>query len=164
MAYKYKFGNFTYEFVTPSNENPLRGFSRELRIIVRKNGEQRRLILRLASNGFDRLGGRYGIDVARSKFDLSKERELNKHIKGIPSKEITGELRGDILKTVKKRYKDWLYKPIPKSEKTKFLKKYTKEEIEKSKKRGERLLKSAHKKKVVRKKTAKKKPTSTKKK
>jgi hypothetical protein len=153
MAYRYKFGNFTYEFRVPSNENPLRN-NRNLEVIVRKNDKLRILILKLAVNGLDKLGGRYGIYLAKSKFDLSKERGLpvNKGYASIPSKEITGTLRNDILKTIKKRYKDWLYKPIPKYEKTKLLSKYTKSEIEKIKKSGERLLKSTRKKKVVSKK------------
>ena len=158
MAYKYKYGNFTYEFLTPSDINPID--SRPFSILVYKGDKMRRLFLkmsRVVMLPIKQHKDILGVDMKKTKFDLTKERKMNNFSYVIPSSQISKALRDDILNTFKKRYKSFIYKPMSKTAKANILKKLTKEQIETIKKRGERLLKSASKKKVIRKKVVAKK-------
>ena len=126
MAYKYKYGNFTYEFATPSDTNPIRlGFYTQLPIFVYKGDKMRRLFLKIGRTllPVKKYGDTFGVDMKKTKFDLSLERENNTSSNYellqylIPSSEITKALRDDILKSFKKRYAQFiLQKPLTKKQ------------------------------------------------
>jgi hypothetical protein len=121
MAYTYKYGNFTYKFGTPSDENPIRSYE-PLSIFVYKGDKIRKLYLKIGRTLLPvrKYGDNYGVDMKKTKFDLSKERQLNRgysKIVGLPSSEITKALRDDILKSFKKRYAQFiLQKPLTKKQ------------------------------------------------
>lgn len=119
MAYKYKYGNFTYEFSTSSDINPIR-FYQPLGIIVFKGDKIRKLYLKTGRTllPVKKYGDNFGVDMKKTKFDLSLERKRNIYANSIPSSEISKALRDDILKTFKKRYAKFiLQKPLTQKQK-----------------------------------------------
>ncbi len=141
MAYKYKFGDFTYSFLA---EKP--SFSQNFNIRVEKSKDEGSRFLMLKIVGVATSDGDIKISAKDIKFDLSAERN-NSNSRGVlPSSKITKALRENILMTFKKKYAQYIAKPMTAKAKKEMLKKYTKAEIEKAKKRGEKMLKSAKKK------------------
>jgi len=118
MAYKYKYGNFTYEFALPSTTNPIRSYE-PLPIFVYKGDKIRTLYLKTGRTllPVKKYGDNFGVDMKKTKFDLSYERKKNTSVNLIPSSEITKALRDDILKSFKKRYAQFiLQKPLTKKQ------------------------------------------------
>ena len=109
MAYKYKYGNFTYKFALPSNTNPIRSYE-PLSIFVYKGDKIRTLYLKTGRTllPVKKYGDNFGVDMKKTKFDLSLERKKNTSINSIPSSEISKALRDDILESFKKRYAQFI--------------------------------------------------------
>ena len=118
MAYKYKYGNFTYKFALPSTTNPIRSYE-PISIFVYKGDKIRTLYLKTGRTllPVKKYGDNFGVDMKKTKFDLSYERKRNTSSNLIPSSEITKALRDDILKSFKKRYAQFiLQKPLTKKQ------------------------------------------------
>jgi hypothetical protein len=118
MAYTYKYGNFTYKFATPSNTNPIYFYEPNV-VFVYKGDKSRKLFLKIGRTLLPvrKYGDNYGVDMKKTKFDLSLERKRNTSSNLIPSSEITKALRDDILKSFKKRYAQFiLQKPLTKKQ------------------------------------------------
>ena len=90
MAYTYKFGDFTYKFGTSSDINPISSY-KPLTIFVYKGSKIRRLFLKMGRTllPLKKYGDNFGVDMKKTKFDLTLERKDNTSTNSIPSSEIS---------------------------------------------------------------------------